>query len=210
MNRVLAVRGRVLPVSPVPLTLHARLRDGRTVDGQSAIARSFGIEAVWLTPEAVPVSAEAIAAIGEAEAIVLGPGSLFTSVLPPILLPPIRRAVAESEAVRIYVCNVATQLGETSGFDLADHVEALARAVGPDLVDVVVANSALPAVADGPSEPVRLRWPPAVEPPPRLVLEAVVDPANPHHHDPTRLAAVILAVLDAERRARRRPAVRSA
>jgi uncharacterized cofD-like protein len=210
MNRVLAVRGRVLPVSPVPLTLHARLRDGRTVDGQSAIARSFGIEAVWLTPEAVPVSAEAIAAIGEAEAIVLGPGSLFTSVLPPLLLPPIRRAVAESEAVRIYVCNVATQLGETSGFDLADHVEALARAVGPDLVDVVVANSALPTAADGPSEPVRLRWPPAVEPPPKLVLEAVVDPANPHHHDPTRLAAAILAVLDAERRARRRPAVRSA
>lgn len=210
MNRVLAVRGRVLPVSPTPLTLHARLRDGRTVDGQSAIARSFGIEAVWLTPEAVPVSEEALAAIAEAELIVLGPGSLFTSVLPPLLLPPIRKAVAASPAVRVYVCNVATQLGETSGFDLADHVEALVRSVGPDLVDVVLANSALPEAGDGPTEPVRLRWPPAVDGPPKLVLEAVVDPANPHHHDPARLAMALLGILEAERRARRRAVARSA
>lgn len=210
MNRVLAVRGRVLPVSPIPLTLHARLRDGRTIDGQSAITRSFGIEAIWLTPEGVPVSREAIAAIEEADAIVLGPGSLFTSVLPPLLLPPIREAVAAADAVRIYVCNVATQLGETSGFDLADHVEAFVRTVGPELVDIVLANSALAPASDGPSEPVRLRWPPAVAPEPRLVLEAVVDPANPHHHEPGRLAAAVLGIVEAERRARRRSAARSA
>ncbi len=210
MNRVLAVRGRVLPVSPTPLTLHARLRDGRTVDGQSAIARSFGIEAVWLTPEAVPVSEEALTAIAEADAIVLGPGSLFTSVLPPLLLPPVRAAVAAARGVRIYVCNVATQLGETSGFDLADHVEALLRAVGPGLVDVVLANSSLPPAGEGPSEPVRLRWPPAVDPLPRLVLEAVVDPANPHHHEPTRLAVAVVSILEAERRAGHRAAARSA
>lgn len=209
MNRVLAVRGRVLPVSPTPLTLHARLRDGRTVDGQSAIARSSGIEALWLTPEAVPVSGEAVAAIEEAEVVVLGPGSLFTSVLPPLLLDPIRSAVAASRAVRIYVCNVATQIGETSGFDLADHVEALARIAGPGLVDVVVANSAVPAPREAPTEPVRFRWPPAVEPPPRLVREAVVDPANLHHHDPGRLAAAILRVFEAERRTRRRPVAQS-
>lgn len=210
MNRVLAVRGRVLPVSPVPLTLHARLRDGRTVDGQSAIARSFGIEAVWLTPEEVPVSPEAIAAIEEAEAIVLGPGSLFTSVLPPLLLPPVREAVRAADAVRLYVCNVATQLGETSGFDLADHVEALVRALGPGLVDVVLANSAPVGSATGPSEPVRLRWPPAVEPVPRLVLDEVIDPENPHHHEPRRLAAAVLGIVEAGRRARRRSAARTA
>jgi uncharacterized cofD-like protein len=210
MNRVLAVRGRVLPVSPVPLTLHARLRDGRTVDGQSAIARSFGIEAVWLTPEEVPVSREAIAAIEEAEAIVLGPGSLFTSVLPPLLLPPVREAVRAADAVRLYVCNVATQLGETSGFDLADHVEALVRALGPGLVDVVLANSAPVGSATGPSEPVRLRWPPAVEPVPRLVLDEVIDPENPHHHEPRRLAAAVLGIVEAGRRARRRSAARTA
>jgi uncharacterized cofD-like protein len=210
MNRVLAVRGRVLPVSPVPLTLHARLRDGRTVDGQSAIARSFGIEAVWLTPEEVPVSPEAIAAIEEAEAIVLGPGSLFTSVLPPLLLPPVREAVRAADAVRLYVCNVATQLGETSGFDLADHVEALVRALGPGLVDVVLANSAPVGSSTGPSEPVRLRWPPAVEPVPRLVLDEVIDPENPHHHEPRRLAAAVLGIVEAGRRTRRRSAARTA
>ncbi len=210
MNRVLAVRGRVLPVSPTPLTLHARLRDGQIVDGQSAIARSSGIETLWLTPEDVPVSAEAIAAIDEADAVVLGPGSLFTSVLPPLLLDPIRTAVAASRAVRIYVCNVATQVGETSGFDLADHLEALVRIAGPGLVDVVLANSALPAPGTAPSEPVRLRWPPAVATPPRLALEAVVDPQNPHHHDPARLATAVLAVVEAERRLRRRAVARSA
>src|SRR3954451_21612551 len=82
MNRVLAVRGQVLPVSPVPLTLHARLRDGSELEGQSRIARADGIERVWLAPDDVAASEDAVAAIADADLIVLGPGSLFTSLLP--------------------------------------------------------------------------------------------------------------------------------
>ncbi len=114
-NRVLAVRGQVLPAAATPLTLHARTRDGLIVDGQSLITRTAGIERAWVTPASVAACEDALTAIAEADLIVLGPGSLYTSLLPSLLLPEIRDAVAASTALRIYVCNVATQDGETAG-----------------------------------------------------------------------------------------------
>jgi uncharacterized cofD-like protein len=200
MNRVLAVRGQVLPVSSSPLVLHARLHDGTQVDGQSNIAAAIGIERVWTTPDEVVLSEDAVQAIAEAEVIVLGPGSLFTSVLPSLLLPHICEAVLAAPALRIYACNVATQPGETTGFDLADHAEALLRHTAPGLVDVVLANNQFGARVplDWLGAPVRLRWPPAGNAPPRLVLDDVVDPDNAHHHDPARLAAAIMRVIERE------------
>ena len=141
MNRILAVRGQVLPVSPTPLTLHAQLADGTVVDGQSQIMGTAGIERVWITPGDVRASDDALAAIADAELIVLGPGSLYTSLLPSLLIPAIRDAVERATAPRIYVCNVAMQEGETAGFDLARHVEVLAAHTSPNLVDIVLANN---------------------------------------------------------------------
>jgi uncharacterized cofD-like protein len=212
MNRVLAVRGQVLPASSVPLTLHARLQDGTELVGQSRIARAAGIHEVWLSPPSVPACTDALAAIAHADAIVIGPGSLFTSILPALLIPEIRNAVLTSPALRIYVCNVATQVGETSGFDLADHVEALERHTAPGLVDVVLANNRLDARApqDWRAEPVRLRWPPATALVPRLVLDDVVDPDNAHHHDPARLAAAVLRIVEREAGSHRRTTARTA
>ena len=212
MNRVLAVRGQVVPVSPTPLTLHARLRDGTVLEGQSRIARAEGIERVWLTPDDVAASADAIAAIADADLIVLGPGSLYTSLLPSLLLPQIRDAVATSPALRVFVCNVATQRGETAGYDLADHLEALTAHAKPGLIDVVLANNHFAARVprDWTAEPVRLRWPPAAAAPPRLVLDDVVDPAFAHHHDPERLAAAIFRVYEREGQRRRAGVARSA
>ena len=111
MNRVLAVRGRVVPASGTPLTLHARLRDGGLIEGQSRIARMRAIESVWLEPADVRASRDALAAIAEADLVVLGPGSLYTSVLPPLLVPEIRAALATTPALRVFACNVATQAG---------------------------------------------------------------------------------------------------
>ena len=205
VNRVLAVRGQVLPVSPTPLTLHARLGDGTVIDGQSRIARAEGIEQVWLTPDDVAASQDAVAAILDADLLVLGPGSLYTSLLPALLLPQIRAAVAATHALRVFVCNVATQRGETSGYDLAAHFEALVAHTTPDIADVVLANSAFDArqpEAWG-AEPVRLRWPPSVEPAPRLVLDAIVRADNAHHHDSARLAAALLGLLEGEGHRRR-------
>ena len=218
MNRILAVRGRVLPVSPTPLTLHARLSDGSVVDGQSQVMRTSGIDRVWITPGTVQASEDALVAIAEADLVVLGPGSLYTSLLPSLLIPAIRDAVLRTSAPRVFVCNVATQEGETTGFDLAAHVEALVAHTSPDLVDIVLANNhlssretALGAVGDdGPPRAVRLGWPPSCTPVPRLILDDVVDPQNAHHHDPVRLAAAIMRALDGEVGIRRRTAGRTA
>ncbi len=200
INRILAVRGQVLPVSATPLTLHARCADGTVIDGQSLIMRASGIERVWLTPPDVRASDDALAAIAEADLIVLGPGSLYTSLLPSLLIPAIRDAVLAATATRVFVCNVATQEGETSGFDLAAHVEALVAHTAPGIADVVVANNHLTARAPEGwlAEPVRLRWPPAVADIPRLVLDDVVAPDNAHHHDSARLADVVIGAMSRE------------
>jgi uncharacterized cofD-like protein len=212
INRILAVRGQVLPATATPLTLHARLADGTVIHGQSRIMRTVGIERVWLTPEDVRPSDDALAAIAEADLIVLGPGSLYTSLLPCLLIPGIREALLAASAPRIFACNVATQEGETQGFDLAAHVEALVAHTAPGIVDVVVANNHFAARApqDWMAEPVRLRWPPAVDPVPRLVLEDVVDADNAHHHDPAHLTEALVGVLDREIGMRRRAIGRTA
>jgi uncharacterized cofD-like protein len=209
MNRVLAVRGQVLPATSVPLTLHAELADGTIVDGQSRIAQQPAIARAWISPDDVRASEDALAAIGEADLIVLGPGSLYTSLLPSLLLPEIRDAVAASTALRVYVCNVATQRGETTGFDLADHVEALVAHAGVGILDAVLANNrfGVRVPADYAAEPVKLRWPPALATPPRLVLDDVVDPEHGHHHDPIVLAASVLRLYERESGARRRAGV---
>jgi uncharacterized cofD-like protein len=218
MNRVLAVRGQVVPSTATPVVLHASLVDGTDVVGQSAIAKSTGIDRVWLTPEDVPACEDARKAIAEADMIVLGPGSLYTSILPSLLLPEITDAVHSAPAIRVFVCNVATQPGETQGYDLGDHVAAIERHSGAGLLDVVLANNEFGARRPGSyrAEPVRLRWPPAQVWPsgnmPRLVLDDVVDPENAHHHDPVRLAAALMKVYERESLARRRsrPFVRTA
>ena len=211
MNRVLAVRGRVVPATATPLSLHARLEDGSEVDGQSRIARSHPIDRVWVTPGDVSACDDALRAIEEAELLVIGPGSLYTSLLPALLVPGIREAIAGSGALVVYAANVATQEGETTGYDLAAHLEALDRHGAGHLPDVVLANNRLDA--DPPAgwrgEAVRLRWPPDGldgADGPRLVLDDVVDPGHAHRHDPARLAAAIMRVWERERGHRRRPA----
>ena len=213
MNRVLAVRGRVVPATSTVLTLHAALEDGTEVEGQSRIARSDAVERVWVEPSNVRPTDDALAAIAEAELIVIGPGSLYTSILPALLVPGIADAIAASGALVVFACNVATQPGETRGFDLADHVDALARHGLGHLPDVILANNRFDAAAphDWQAEAVRLRWPPASGANGlRLVLDDVVDPDNAHHHDPARLAAAIMRVYERETGVRRRSVSRTA
>jgi uncharacterized cofD-like protein len=213
MNRVLAVRGQVVPATATPVVLHARLRDGTEVEGQSEIAKATRIDRVWLSPDDVSPCGDATRAIEEADMVVIGPGSLYTSIMPSLLLPEIAAAVRASTALRVYVCNVATQNGETWDYDLADHVAALERHVGQDMLDVVLANNGLDARRPGGYEarPVKLRWPPVralgETATPRLVLEDVVDPENAHHHDSARLAAALIRIYEREAFGRRRSRV---
>ena len=198
-NRVLAVRGQVVPGAGVPLTLHAELADGSRLDGQSVIGAARGIDRVWITPADVHATAEATEAISDADLVVLGPGSLYTSLLPNLLIPEIRNALLATRALRAYVFNVATQQGETEGFTLSDHLAALETHGILGSVDVVLANDAPESRApEGwPVAPVKVDMTAAGEDRPRLVLSDVVDHRNAHHHDPDHLASALLALLEA-------------
>jgi uncharacterized cofD-like protein len=207
-NRVLAVRGQVLPVAAEPLTLHAELADGRELEGQSRIMRTRGIRRVWISPEHVSANTDALDAIRVADLVVLGPGSLYTSLLPSLLVPGMMAALEATTGLRVYVCNVATQPGETEGYTLSEHLSALHAHHAGHLIDIVIANNntrARPPQATYLQEPVRIDMP-ANAGPPRLVVADVVDPANAHKHDPVKLSAVLMRLLE-ERQAQQRPSV---
>ncbi len=147
-SQVLAIRGRVLPVTLKPVRLNARLRDGRNVLGEDRIARiGAPIERVRLIPEAPSPTPGVLEALRGADLIVLGPGSLYTSVIPPLLAKGVSETLARSKAKKIYVCNVMTQPGETDGYDALDHLEALlehcgTRPGGALPVDAMLVNAA--------------------------------------------------------------------
>jgi uncharacterized cofD-like protein len=140
-SRVLAIRGRVLPSTLSDVALEATLADGSVVCGETAISQSSSpIASVRLIPENCEPLDEAIEAILGADAIILGPGSLYTSVMPNLLVPGIAGAIEHSMAFKIYVCNIMTQPGETDGMSAADHVRALLRGTGRQVFDYVLVN----------------------------------------------------------------------
>ena len=175
-SRVLAVRGQIVPASLADVTLTAKLRDGSIIRGESRIPSTGEppVE-VFIEPADVPAHPQAIRAIREADMVLIGPGSLYTSILPNLLVPEIQQALFESKAHRIYVSNVATQAGETDGYSAADHLAALQRHMGrPDVVQMVLANSNLP------SEPLPEEWKstPVTAPRRRRLRGRTTDPAR--------------------------------
>nr|NNM90799.1 YvcK family protein [Bacilli bacterium] len=142
-SRVLAVRGRVLPSAKKPIILSATFEDGSRIEGESLIPTvKKKIRQVELFPKDVEALPEALVAIADADAIVVGPGSLYTSILPNLLVPGIAEAVRASKAKVIYICNVMTQPGETDGYCASDHVRAIYEHVGSKFFDMIIVNSA--------------------------------------------------------------------
>ena len=142
LSRVFAVRGRVLPATSHSIILKAEMADGSIVVGESKIPKAGGvIRRVFIEPPDVEPLEEAIQALQEADAILLGPGSLYTSILPNLLVPGISKAIMESDAVKIYICNVMTQPGETDGYSVSDHLQAVYDHVGHQLFDYVIVNN---------------------------------------------------------------------
>ena len=193
-SRVLAVHGRVIPATNESLHLSAKLFDGTVVDGESNIGTNGGvIQEMMIRPSDAPAAPTAIQAILDAEMIVIGPGSLYTSILPNLLVKGIAEAVLNAEAQKLYICNVATERGETIGYTVADHLTALQQHAGREIVDCVVVNS---GIADlGPPFKGRL-----VEHDGRdidhatIVTADLIDPGIPVRHDPGKLADCILGV----------------
>lgn len=142
LSRVLAVRGRVLPACEHAIELFAELEDGRIVKGESKIPKAGArIKRVFIEPENIHPLPETLQALEEADAIILGPGSLYTSIIPNVLVPGITEAIVRSKALKIFICNVMTQPGETDGYTAGDHVEALLSHVGADIFDVILVNN---------------------------------------------------------------------
>ncbi len=125
-SKILAIRGQVYPSTLDNVTLVGEFADGEWIEGETQIVKSKKrIERIWLRPENAQPRPEALQAIAEADAIVLGPGSIYTSIIPNLLVDGIADAIEKSDAVKMYVCNVMTEVGETDGFSASDHLRVL-------------------------------------------------------------------------------------
>lgn len=141
-SEVLAVRGEIFPATLADVHLRAQLADGRNVEGESRIHRTrVPIQKLSIVPARCRPIPETLKAVAEADLITLGPGSLFTSLLPNLLVSRIARQIASSRAVKIYIANLMTQPGETRGYSAAEHVEAIIQHVGFNLFDFAVLNN---------------------------------------------------------------------
>lgn len=145
-SRVLSIRGRVLPATLDDMKLAAEMDDGRIIHGESTIPEANGrIKRLFTEPVNCKALPEVIDAIRNAELIVLGPGSLYTSVIPNLLIKEIAEEIAKSTAPKIYVCNIMTQPGETDNYNVSDHLKALINHAGSNkIVDAVLVNNYLP------------------------------------------------------------------
>lgn len=145
MSSVLAVRGTVLPVTLDYMELEAVLENGNVIKGESnipteAISQNSRIKELKIIPEEADALCDALSAIEDADAIILGPGSLYTSILPNLLVKDITNAIKYVDCPKIYICNVMTQPGETTGFTVSQHVGEIIRHCGENVVDTVIAN----------------------------------------------------------------------
>lgn len=207
-ERVLAMRGRVLPSTLEQVTLVAEMLIGeegraRRVVGESAITEAGGrIRQVYLDPGDARAYPPAVQAILQADLVVIGPGSLYTSILPNLLVRDVAQAIRHTPAPSVYVCNLAIQPGETDNYGLSDHVEAITRHVGAECLDYVVANDNLSAPPETAGNTVFVipDWSPSRPDGARLLSADLVDEARPWRHDSDKLARVVERILETSER----------
>lgn len=199
-SRILNVQGRVFPSTLEDIQLHGVAEDGAELRGESAVGKAHGrIRKVFLMPEDPAGYAPAMQAIWDADMIVFGPGSLYTSVIPPLLVADIKQAVKSNPtAVKVYICNVATQHGETDHFDALAHIRALQEQVGKRIFDYVLVNTNFANV-----NKIKPEWKQEPVPVENLLVAGrelgvevigrdVVNDNNPLRHDPDKLASVLM------------------
>ncbi len=199
-SKVLAVRGKVFPATLSDVRLQAEMTDGRVIVGESNISKAEGqikqVTCIPKYPEALPA---AIKAIKEADLIIIGPGSLYTSVIPNLLVPDIRNAVAKSQSPRLYICNIMTEHGETDGYSVSDHIKAIDAVAPEKLFDAVLVHRQPPSAeslmryAKENSHPVFVDREEIARIGRRIVLANVIDENEEKgyvRHDPHRVARV--------------------
>ncbi len=207
-ERVLALRGRALPSTLAEVTLGAEVEieneDGETVvhqiSGESAIPQFGGrIRRVYLDPAHVRAYPPVVQAIFRADLIVMGPGSLYTSILPNLLIPDLAEALRRARAPKIYICNLAIQPGETDNYNVADHVAAILQHAPADCVDIVLANNNLSVPPDkGGGKTIYVQpngLPPTAPEQVKMITADLVDEKRPWRHDSEKLARAVMDLL---------------
>ena len=145
MSSVLAVTGRVIPVTLDNMILKAKLKNGEIIDGESNIPKAAleynsAIDEVFIEPKDAKAIKEALIAISDADAVILGPGSLYTSIIPNLLVREIREQLEKTKALKIYVSNIMTQPGESDNYSVKDHIKAIIKHAKCSVVDYVLVN----------------------------------------------------------------------
>ena len=203
-GELLAIRGRVIPSTTTDVTLIATTEAGETLTGESNVAHASGrITSLSLCPANPQAHPEAVAALKEADLIIIGPGSLYTSIVPNLLIPGIAKAVEQSRGLKVYICNVAEEPRQTVGYTVQDHLDVVRRYTGHESVHAAVANSNIPV---GPS-PAGLDFIRPARPwdDVALLVEAdVIDQAATARHDPAKLALTVAETYRRHRGKRRR------
>ncbi len=201
LSEVLRIHGHVTPSTATDVHLAAEMEDGTTVIGESRIGTGHRrIRRVYLHPSRVIVNEDAVSAILAAEMVIVGPGSVYTSILPNLLVPEIAEAIRRSAAMKIFVVNVTTEPGETENFDLLDHVEAIESHVGPKLFDYILVNSDTAPPMRGPARNRTFVLASASHQAQLLArgyeifTDAIIDFEFPIHHDAEKLAETIMQI----------------
>ena len=201
-SRVLNIIGRVLPATLTTVKLCAKMRDGSIIEGESNIGQAtHPIENVYFEPAYAPPLPDVLEAIRDADAIILGPGSLYTSILPNLLVAHMVDTINASNAVKIYVCNVMTQPGETEGFSASEHLAALQSATSRKIVDYMIINDERPTLlveryAQERQEPVKVDSDVLRTLGVREKRAAVVSETDTVRHDSGKLARVVVSLVE--------------
>src|SRR5437868_5408184 len=192
-GKVLAVKGTIMPSTLQDVTLVASI-NGSTVEGESQIPKQNSpISHVFLKPDGVQVNPEAAQAILNAELITVGPGSLYTSILPNLLVEGMVEAIKASPALKLYICNLAAQPGETDGYGVQDYLRVIREHIGANLFDFVLVNSNNAYAPTGGQAQVIFRPVDTTRHPEvRFIASDVVNVRIPSHHDPDKLARTIM------------------
>ena len=200
-SQILKVRGHVIPSTLHSIQLAADMTDGSFVLGQAEIAQARKtVQRLRMVPENVPATKSAVEAIRQADILVFGPGSLYTSVICNLLVPDIRKAVLHSQAVKIYVCNVMTQPGETDGFGAYEHVKTLTEYAGKPFLDYVIVNSE--DISDEQIELYRAKGQEPISPDVEKIEQMgitvipakLVSKSDMVRHDPQKLAQAVMSL----------------
>jgi uncharacterized cofD-like protein len=202
VSKVLAVRGKVLPATLEPVALGGIMTDGKQVIGETAI-RNYpaGVKEIFLMPECGPLP-ETLQAINEADAIVIGPGSLYTSIIPNLLVKGIVEAIANARAPKLYISNIMTEQGETDEFTAVDHLKVIQKHSGKQIIDYAVVNSGsideerLSRYIEEKAVPVRSSRDEIVEMGIKVIEEDLVSDTEVAWHDADKLARVILETIN--------------